>query len=167
MSKWLLAVAACAVAVGLSRSDDKKDEKADVLVKIVHVESGKVLAVDGDSEEAAAHIVLGKDEDKDSKQWKVVKDGEWLKLVHAKCGKVLDVNEASGDEGAHLIIYEDKGSDGIDNQRFQWDGKGDDKRLKAKNSGLVLDVDGDGHVVQKKADEKNKKQLWKVVEVKK
>ncbi len=167
MSKWLLAVAACAVAVGVSRADDKKDEKADVLVKIVHVDSGKVLAVEGDSEENEAHCVLAKDEDKDTRRWKAVKDGEWVKLVHAKSGRVLDVHNVSSDEGAHLIIWDDKGTDGIDNQRFQWDGKGDERRLKAKNSGLVLDAESDGHVVQKKADEKNKKQLWKVVEVKK
>lgn len=163
MSKWLLAVAACAVAVGVSCADDKKDE---ALVKIVHVESGKVLAVDGDSEESEAHVVLAKDEDKDSRQWKLVKDGEWVKVVHARTGKLLDVNNASTDEGAHLIIWDDKGDADKDNQRFQWDGKGDERRLTGKGSKLALDVDGDGHVVQKKADEKNKKQLWKVVEVK-
>jgi Ricin-type beta-trefoil lectin domain-like len=166
MSKSLWVLAACAATLMSVRADDKKDEKADAVVKIVHVESGKVLAVEGDSEENEAHCTLAKDEDNEARRWKVVKDGEWLKVVHVKSGKVLDVNNVSTEEGAHLIIWDDKGTDGIDNQRFQWDGKGEERRLKAKNSSLVLDADGDGHVIQKKADEKSKKQLWKVVEVK-
>ena len=166
MSKWLFPLALTTAVLFGVRADDKKDEKKAEAVKIVHVDSGKVLGVEGDSDDAEAHCVLAKDEEKVARQWKVEKDGDWLKLVHVKSGKVLDVNNVSTDEGAHLIIWDDKGTDGIDNQRFQWDGKGDEKRLKAKNSGLVLDVDGDGHVVQKKADEKNKKQVWKVVLVK-
>jgi uncharacterized protein len=164
MSKWLLAVAACAVAVGFSNADDKK---ADVTVKVVHVDTGKVLAVEGDSEENEAHCTLAKDEANAARVWKVVADGDWLKLVHVKSGKVLDVNDVSTDAGAHLIIWDDKGTDGVENQRFQWVGKGDERRLKAKHSELVLGVDGDGHVVQQKADDKDKKQLWKVVEVRK
>lgn len=166
MSKSLWVLAVLAAAVGLTRADDKKDEKADVLVKIVHVDTGKVLAVEGDSDENEAHVALAKDADNEARRWKVVKDGDWLKIVHAKCGKVLDVNNVSSDEGAHLIIWDDKGTEDVDNQRFQWVGTGDERRLKAKNSGLVLDAEDDGHVVQKKADEKSKKQLWKVVEVK-
>jgi hypothetical protein len=167
MSRWLACVAVLA-AVGFAAADDKKDEtKAEPVVKLVHVDSGKVLAVADDSEEAEAKCVLAKDEDgKDARRWRVVKDGDWLKLVNVKSGKVLDVNNASSDEGGELIIWDDKGESDTDNQRFQWDGKGDERRLKAKHSGLVLDVTGEGVVVQNKADEKNKKQLWKVVEVK-
>lgn len=168
MSKWLLSAAAVFALAGFVAAEDKKDEKkADVVVKIVHVDSGKVLGVADDSEEAAAKCVLVKDEDgKDARQWRIVKDGDWLKLVNVKSGKVLDVNEASTDEGADLIIWDDKGEDGVENQRFQWEGKGDERRLKAKGSGLVLDVSRDNGVIQNKADEKSKKQLWKVVEVK-
>ena len=168
MSKWLLPVAVMLVAVVVSPAEDKKDDKkADVVVKIVHVDSGKVLGVADDSEEPAAKCVLAKDEDgKPARQWKAVKDGDWLKIVNVKSGKVLDVNEASGDEGADIIIWDDKGTEDVDNQRFQWDGKGDEKRLKTKGSSLVLDVTREGGVIQNKADEKNKKQLWKVVEVK-
>jgi Ricin-type beta-trefoil lectin domain-like len=163
MSRWLLA-AAFALS-GFAAADDKK---AEAVVKIVHVDSGKVLGVADDSDEAAAKCVLAKDEDgKDARQWRVIKDGDWLKLVNVKSGKVLDVNEASSDAGADLIIWDDKGEGDTDNQRFQWDGKGDERRLKGKQSGLVLDVTREGGVMQAKADEKSKKQLWKVVEVKK
>lgn len=163
MSKWLLAVAACAVSVLAIHGEDKK---ADVVVKIVHVDSGKVLGIEGDSEEAEAHCILAKDEENAARQWKIVADGDWVKIVHMKSGKLLDVNNASTDEGAHLIIWDDKGDGDKDNQRFKWDGKGDEKRLTGKGSSLALDVDADGHVIQKKSDDKNKKQLWKVVEVK-
>lgn len=168
MSKWLLSAAAVLAAVVISPAEDKKDDpKAEVVVKIVHVDSGKVLGVADDSEEPAAKCGLAKDEDgKTARQWKLVKDGDWLKVVNVKSGKVLDVNEASSDEGADMIIWDDKGTEDVDNQRFQWEGKGDEKRLKAKHSSLVLDVTRDGGVIQNKADEKNKKQLWKVVEVK-
>lgn len=165
MSRWLLAAATAFALCGFAAADDKK---AEPVVKIVHVDSGKVLGVADDSDEAAAKCLLAKDEDgKDARQWRVVKDGDWLKLVNVKSGKVLDVNEASTDEGAGLIIWDDKGEADTDNQRFQWDGKGDERRLKGKLSGLVLDVTREGGVMQNKADEKNKKQLWKVVEVKK
>jgi hypothetical protein len=164
MSRWLVAVAGLFAVVGFGAADDKK---AEPVVKVVHVESGKVLGVTDESDEAGAKCVLAKDEDgKDARLWRVVKDGDWLKLVSVKGGKVLDVFGDSTEEGGELIIWDDKGEGGTDNQRFQWDGKGDERRLKAKHSELVLDVTGEGGVVQQKADEKNKKQLWKVVEVK-
>lgn len=168
MSRWLLAAAGLFAVIGFGPADDKKEEKkGDVVVKVVHVDSGKVLGVADDSDEAAAKCILSKDEDgKDARLWRVVKDGDWLKLVSVKSGKVLDVSGDSTEEGGELIIWDDKGEGGTDNQRFQWDGKGDERRLKAKHSSMVLDVTREGGVVQNKADEKNKKQLWKVVEVK-
>jgi hypothetical protein len=137
----------------------------DKCVKIVHVESGKILGIEGDSEENVSQAVLAADENKESRQWKIEKDGEHLKIVHRKCGKVLDVNEVSGDEGAKIILYDSKDSEN-DNQRWEWVGTGEGKRLKSKSSSLVLDIDGEGKVIQKKEDSENKKQLWKVVEIK-
>eukprot|EP01137_Pigoraptor_chileana_P015229 Opistho-2@5178 len=74
MSKWLLSAAAVFALVGFASAEDKKDEKkADVVVKIVHVDSSKVLGVADDSDEAAAKCVLVKDEDgKDARQWRIV-----------------------------------------------------------------------------------------------
>ena len=134
-------------------------------VKIVNVNTGKVLALVDDSEEGGARATLAKDEANPARQWKLEKDGDQLKVVNRKTGKVLDVNENSKDEGGEIIQWDDKTEDN-DNQRWSWDGTGEERRLKSKNSGMVLDVNGDGRVIQKKSDEKAKGQLWRVVEVK-
>jgi hypothetical protein len=39
------------------------------------------------------------------------------------------------------------------------------RRLNVKLSGLVLDTDDEGKVVQRQADDKAKSQLWQVAEV--
>ena len=79
-----------------------------------------------------------------------------------KTGQVLDVSDESKDVGAPVIQWEDNG---FDNQRWSWVGKGAERRLKSKSSGLVADTDKDGKLVQRKADEAAKTQLWKVVPV--
>lgn len=159
MLRSLAALAVCAVVSASAAADDK-------FVRIVNVDSGKVLSVKDDSEEGGARAVVAKlDEANKSQQWALEKDGAVYKLVNRKSGKVLDVYEASADEGAAIIIWDAKGEDN-DNQRWSWDGDGKERRLKSKPSGFVLDVDGEGQLVQKKADEKSKKQLWRVEEVK-
>ena len=161
MSRWHLAAAgACALLV--APAADAADAK---YVKLVHAETGKVLAVADDSDEAGARAVLAKDEKGEARQWKLEKDGDHYKLVNRKSGKVLDVFEESKDEGAPIIVWEDK-PEGNDNQRWAWEGEGKARRLKAKSSGLVLDVDDEGKLVQRKADGKAKGQLWRVAEVK-
>ena len=93
------------------------------------------------------------------------KDDKHFSLVNRKSGKVLDVNEDSKEEGAAIIIWDAK-DEGADNQRWAWVGDGKERQLKSKSSELVLDLDGEGRIVQKKADEKSKKQLWRIEEVK-
>ena len=159
MTRFLLAALFGLTAAFASAADAK-------LVKIVHVETGKVLAIEENSDDAAAKAVLAKDGDGDGLQWTIEKDGEHLKLTNKKSGKVLDVNEDSKDEEASIIQFDAK-DEGTDNQRWSWDGKGDEKRLKSKSSKMVVVPDADGKLIQKKADEKAKGQLWKVVEVKK
>jgi hypothetical protein len=124
----------------------------------------KVLAIADNSEDAGAKTVLAKDDGCKAQQWKFEKDGNHLKIVNRKSGKVLDVDGESEEEGGAIIIWDDK-AEGNDNQRWSWEGDGKSRRLKAKSSGLVLDVD-EGAIVQKKAGEKAKTQLWQVVEVK-
>jgi hypothetical protein len=159
MSRMVFAAVAAFALAGAARADDK-------YVKIVHVHTGKVLAVTDDSDESAARIMLLPDEaGKEARQWKLEKDGDHLKVVNRKSGKVLDVNEDSRDEGADLILYDAK-DDGTDNQRFAWSGDGTERRLKVKSSALVLTAEGDKVVQMKASDDKKKTQLWKVVEVK-
>ena len=134
-------------------------------VKLVHAETGKVLAVADNSDEAGAKAVIAKDDGSKGQQWKFEKDGEHWKIVNRKSGKVLDVEMESLEEGGAIIQWDDK-ADGNDNQRWSWEGTGKERRLKSKSSGLVLDVGDGGAVVQRKADDKAKGQLWRVVEVK-
>jgi hypothetical protein len=134
-------------------------------VKLVQADTGKVLAVADNSDEAGARIVTAKDEGTPSQQWKLEKDGDHYKVVNRKSGKVLDVYEESTEEGGPIIQWDDK-SEGNDNQRWAWEGEGKARRLKAKSSGLVLDAGADGQVSQKKSATNAKTQLWQVVEVK-
>jgi hypothetical protein len=134
-------------------------------VKLVHTDTGKVLAVADNSEEAGAKAVLAKDDGSKAQQWEFVKDGDYFKIVNRKTGKVLDVEGASEDEGGGIIQWDAKDDDN-DNQRWSWEGKGKDRRLKAKSSKLVLDVGDKDAIVQQKASEKAKGQLWQVVDIK-
>jgi hypothetical protein len=154
---------AVVVACGLCAAAAAAD--ADKYVKLVHTDTGKVLAVADNSDEAGAKTVLAKDDGTKGQQWKLEKDGSHYKIVNRKSGKVLDVEGESMDEGGGIIQWDDK-SEGNDNQRWSWQGDGKTRRLKSKSSGLVLDVGDEGAVVQKKADDKVKTQLWQVVEVK-
>jgi hypothetical protein len=136
-------------------------------VKIVNADTGKLLSIEGDSEDNEAKAVLVKEQGNQSQQWRVQKDGDWYKLVNRKSGRVLDVNNQSKEEGGSIIQWDDKADDN-DNQRWALEGGDDQKgrRIKSKSSELVLDVDDMGYVVQKKADDKAKGQVWRVVEVK-
>jgi hypothetical protein len=135
-------------------------------VKLVHAQTGKVLAVADDSDQAEARAVLARDDGSAARQWTLAKDGGHYKVVNRKSGKVLDVYGDSRDEGADIIQWDEKAEDN-DNQRWSWDGAGQDRRLRAKSSGLVLDVEEGGRLVQRKADAKAAGQLWRVVEVSK
>jgi hypothetical protein len=159
MFRSLVALTVCALAGTYASADDK-------YLRLVNVDSGKVLSVKDDSEEGGARAVLAKlDGDNKAQQWKLEKDGATYKLVNRKSGKVLDVNDDSKDEGGSIIIWDSKDED-FDNQRWSWVGEGKERKLKSKSSELVLDVDDEGQLVQKKAEEKSKKQLWRVEDVK-
>jgi hypothetical protein len=208
---FVLSAAMCVLAA------DAKDEKAakvPKIAKLVHLATGKVLAVENDSEDAESHLMILKDrEQKDdaaakdgpttgvakaeakkpsaaalkAQQWKLEKDDAGYKLINRKSDMAVDVPAYSEDEDAQIIIYGLKeGPDDIDNQRWmivdatapKSDAKADEKaasatdaaakphRIRSKSSGMVLDVDSAGYVVQKRADDKSKSQLWLIVEVK-
>jgi hypothetical protein len=130
------------IALGLiavpAFAQDKAGEKAAAkhgpkLVKIVHVDTGKVLAVADSSLDDEAAAVLVKDEpakdpkdsaqDKKAKaaQWRIEKNGEDWKIANRNSGKVLDVSGFSTEEGTVIIQYGDKpDSEGNDNQRWLW-----------------------------------------------
>jgi len=139
--------------------------------KLVHVATGKTLGIAGNSNVDAALAELAADESNDSRRWKVEFDGESFKLVNYKSDKLLDVQEESKSEGAAIIQWPDKSKSGdsprtLDNQRWSWDGKGTERRLKNKYSDMVLDIDDAGKIIQRNADPKAKGQLWRFVEIK-
>jgi hypothetical protein len=150
-------LAALAFAAPARAADEKH-------VKLV-LADGRVLSLADDSEEPGAQVVAAKEGDSKAQEWTIVEDGKFLKLVNRKSGKVLDVFEDSREEGSKIIIWDEKTEDN-DNQRWSWEGEGKARRLKSKSSELVLHVDDQGNVVQKKADEKAKGQAWTVKEVK-
>jgi hypothetical protein len=154
-----VAVIACGLFVAQAAAQDAK------YVKLVHVETGKVLAIVDNSDEAGDKAVLVKDNGSKAQQWKFEKDGDFYKIVNRKSEMVLDVLMESTEEGGAIIQWVDK-SEANDNQRWSWEGKGKARRLKSKSSMLVLDVGDKGAIVQRKADEKAKGQLWRVVEIK-
>jgi hypothetical protein len=137
-------------------------EEYNKFVKLVHVDTGKVLAVADNSDEADAKAVLAKDDGSKGQHWKIDKDDDHYKLANRKSGKILDVFMGSQDEGSAVIQWHEKESP-ADNQRWSWEGVGKERRLKSKVSNLVLDVDDKEVVIQKKSYDKAKSQLWRVV----
>jgi hypothetical protein len=156
MSRLIL-VAVAALFAGPAAAQDR-------YVKLVQADTGKVLTIADESDEPGARAVVAREGTSHAQHWKLEKDGSFYKLVNRKTGKVLDVFEDSAEEGAAIIQWDDK-SEGADNQRWIWLGDGPRRRLQSKSSRLVLDVDDEGKVVQKKADDGAKGQFWKVVEV--
>jgi hypothetical protein len=154
----LAAFAACILAAPAAVADSK-------YIKIIHVKTGKVLAVDNDSDEAGARVVLAPNDDSKARQWRLEKDGDCFKLTNRLSGKVLDVFEEANEAGAPIIVWDDKPKKNA-NQRWLWHGNGKDRRLQSKPTELVLDIDEEDRVIQQKRDEKAKSQLWRVVEVK-
>jgi hypothetical protein len=107
-------IPAIVIACGLFASPAAADGAK--YVKLVHEDTGKVLAVANNSDEAEAKAVLAKDDGSKAQQWKFEKDGDHYKIVNRKSGKVLDVEGESTEEGGAVIQWDDK-EEGNDNQR--------------------------------------------------
>jgi serine/threonine protein kinase/WD40 repeat protein len=137
-------------------------------VKLVHVATGRVLAVQHDSADPAARIIVAEDEDNKARQWIFDQDGDDFSVVNRQSGMLLDVYGMLKDDGAAIIQYDEKPVDN-DNQIWSWSGneEGPEKarRLKNKSSGLVLDMDDKGKAIQRRANDQAKTQLWQVIEV--
>jgi peroxiredoxin len=118
-------------------------------VKLVHIQSGKVLAIAGSSNDSGELAVLARDNGSKGQQWKFEKDGAYFKIVNRKSGKVLDVQGASMQVDAPIIQWESQPAVN-DNQRWSWQGNGRVRRLRSKASGLVLDGGGEAMVVQRR-----------------
>jgi hypothetical protein len=144
--------------------------------KLMNTSTGKVLGIENDSDESTAKAMLMADNNSADRQWQPVAHGDSYKFVNRKNGKVLDVEGGQTDEDVSIILYDDKsvgggdgGPGGLDNQRWNWDAKASDNgktvRIKSKFSGLVLDIDGQGYIVQRSANDSAKGQQWRLVGV--
>jgi hypothetical protein len=159
MSRTLLALVACGLLAAPVTA-----EEYNRFVKLVHVDSGKVLAVVDDSDEAGAKMVLAKDDGSKGQNWKIEHEGDYYKIINRKSGKVLDVDGRSKLEEAKIIQWHDKENEN-NNQRWSWEGTGKERRLKSKLSNLVLEVGDEDLVVQRRSELNVKSQLWRVVMV--
>lgn len=161
MNRWLsslLGICACLAAVPAWAQNP-------MFVKLVHVSTGKALSVADESDDDGAAITLAKESDSRAQQWQMQKDGDFYKVVNRKSGKVIDVYEDSFDEDTQIIQWEDK-PDENDNQRWTWAGEGEERRLIAASSGLVLDIADDRNIVQRRLSRTARSQLWRVKAVK-
>jgi serine/threonine protein kinase len=132
-------------------------------VKVVHVETGKVIGVAGNPNTLRAPVLLADDSGNPVQEWQIERDGDYAKLINRESKLVMDVSESSKEPGAMIHLWRDKSRDN-DNQRWVWEGDQTTGRLKSKHSGLVLDVTASGVVVQRAADPNSKTQLWMLVE---
>ena len=159
MARLILAtLTACILAAPVAAADAK-------CVKIIHVKTGKVLAVDKDSDESGARAVLAKDDNSKARQWKLKNDGDYFELINRQSGKVLDAFEEAHEVGTPIIVWDEK-TEGMANQRWAWQGSGKERRLKTKLDNLVLDIEDADKLILQKPDDKAESQLWRIVEVK-
>jgi Ricin-type beta-trefoil lectin domain-like len=174
MSRSLLAVTISIVGVSwaaLAFAADSKESGAEYY-KIVNVATGKVLALESDSPSAGDQAVLATDKGNNAQQWKIEKSDGFCQMTNRTSGMALDVNGWSNDEGNPIIVWDAKTfGDQNDNQLWSWDAasQSSDKgvRIKSKSSGLVLDVDGDGKIVQNSSNDSTKSQWWRIVSLQK
>jgi Ricin-type beta-trefoil lectin domain-like/Beta-lactamase len=147
-----------------------KEKQADaskyVYVKLVHADTSKILAIADNSDDPGANAVLAKDDGSIAHHWRFEKQGDYYKIVNRKSGKVLDVLMESTEEGGAIIQWNDKTGAANDNQLWSWDGKDSARRLRSKFSMLVLDIGNDDAIVQRKANDQAKSQLWRMVDIK-
>lgn len=160
MSRTPASLLAVLVLLAAAIPAHAKETKA---VKLVNVATGRVLAIMDNGTDAgnvAATLPLS---DSSTHGWALdAKGDKHFMIRNLASDKVLDVPEHSKEAGKNIIIWDAKDKD-HDNQLWSWEGEGDERRIKSKLSGLVLDVNDDGVAVQNKLDAESKSQLWKLV----
>jgi hypothetical protein len=152
---------------------DEGFKDAQGYVKLVNVETKKILGILDDNTKLSpddkpleGQAVLANDDDSNkARQWRIEKDEDGvLKIINRKSGQVLDLCKSSNEEGGEIIQWPEW-QPKFPNQRFEWVGEGNERRLMNQWSGMVLDVDEGGKIVQAKSNVNHKKQLWRVVKV--
>jgi hypothetical protein len=133
---------------------------------IQSVGSGKVLDVEGGSNDDSAPIIQFQDHGGSNQRWRLESVGNGLfRIVSAASGKVLDVEGGSLDNGARVIQFRDHGGP---NQRWKLILAGifsaGPKGIRSQLTGLVLDVRGgsldDRAQIIQFADHRGANQRW-------
>ncbi|TDC42556.1 hypothetical protein E1166_07170 [Micromonospora sp. KC213] len=133
--------------------------------KVVNRNSGKVLAVSGNSTADGAAAVQATDIGAAAQRWQLVDaGGGFNKLVNVASGKVLDVNARSTSDGAAVIQYRDNAGT---NQHWQTVPVDGHVRLVNRNSGKLLEVPGgstaEGTALVQRGDNGGTNQQWQLV----
>lgn len=106
--------------------------------RIKNVRSNKVLAIGEDKEAQIVQRLAGPNE---RQQWKfvpVAKAPKHYTIVNRKTGQALNVINESREEGAAIIPWD--ASVKAQNQQWSLEKSGDHYVIKARHSGMVLDV---------------------------
>ncbi len=130
--------------------------------KIVQVQTGKVLAVEGGSADSGARVVVADDDGSPSQQWRFVQKGGGMQVFNVQSECVLNVTSNSKEPGGAIIIYN---ATADLNSSWTWVGRPKHRRLKSQSSGLLLDVGEDGKVIQSKGRPNDDNQSWQTVAV--
>ncbi|MEY9841121.1 RICIN domain-containing protein [Streptacidiphilus sp. EB103A] len=136
--------------------------------RLVSVNSGKALDVDGFSTADGAKVEQWTDQGTVNQQWQLKSTGSgYYELLNRNSGKALDVAGGSTANGASVL---QRAETGAANQQWKMtDVSSGVVAFTSRVSGKVLDVEGhstaDGAPVIQYTDHKGSNQEWKLVEV--
>lgn len=109
-----------------------------VWYRIRNVKSNKVLAVGEDKDSQVVQRLAGPS---DRQQWKFVRAAKapnHFYIVNRKTGLALNVANNTSDEGAPIILWDASVKE--QNQQWSLEMSGKNFMLKARHSGMVLDI---------------------------
>lgn len=140
MSRFCLALVLAGWALTFGGRAVGADPEEGQHYRIKNVRSKLLLSVSEKDKEEGAMIVQAPQGANHLQQWKFVKvgDSDYYKIINRKTGMALNVQSESMEEGAPIIQWDAS----VDNENQQWSlvKKGEFFAIKARHSGMVLDV---------------------------
>ncbi|MGD9210110.1 MAG: RICIN domain-containing protein [Desulfobacteraceae bacterium] len=138
------------------------------IYKIVNKNSGKVLDIEGNSNDNGANVIQWTDNGESYQQWQLINlDNGSVKFVNNGSGKVLEVKGWSNSNGGQVAQWSDNGGS---NQHWKLSDAGSGYyKIVNHNSGKLLDVSdesrNDGGNVIQYSDTGGSNQHWQLEEV--